>query len=232
MLLQKAAAVAADGGFWKGTAAAWLTLAGVVVGGMLQLASATLVAQVQRKQKLSDDKAERERKAGLLEAERDYVRAMLARHLESYAHECTKVKWHNEDPETTGALRPPEFPAWPPVSWELLGASEMMAARDVEVRADLQRAQAEGTVHYGAGDVVDARRYYSDGAARMGLEAWHVAVRLRAQAGVEAFTFPEVGYDFVQPLRDHVQMLADREREYEEQQEKKRSRKKPKPPEG
>lgn len=208
---------------WKIVIPALAALLGVVIGGVLQIVSAFWVAETQRSHRLKDEKAARGRDEDKLEADQKYVRAVLARHLEAYARTCAHAMWDNDDHEGKTAINPPAFPPWPlEVSWELLGANEMVAIRDIEVRADIERSHAEGSAWYGASDNDDVRSYYKDGAARIGLDAWTQSKRLRIKAGVDPFEFPSVGGNFAESLADHVERLDEQARLYE----KKRAAKK------
>jgi len=192
-------------------------LIGVLVGGFTQIGSAFLVAWQQRHHRLVDERAERERAQAAVDAERQYARAILARHLEAYARSCAHTMWCNDDPEEEGAMAIPDFPDWPrDVSWELLGAREMMEVRDIEVRVDLRQEQTAGAIHHGAATEQDARDYYRDSAARIGLEAWRVSEKLRTQAGVVPFEFPTGGSNFAEALAQHVAKLDEVVREWEE----------------
>lgn len=203
-------------GLWEIIIPAMAALLGVVIGGVLQIASASYVARTQRAHRLSDEKAARDRDSEQLEADRKYVRATLARHLEAYARACAQAMWDNDDEELQGATNPPQFPDWPPdIAWELLSPNEMMAIRDIEVRVDLQREHVSGNVWHGAGDESAARVYYMDGAARIGTEAWSVSKRLRQKAEVDPFEFPSGSGNFADSLAEHVERLDEKARLYE-----------------
>lgn len=209
---------------WEIAIPALAALLGVVIGGVLQIVSASYVARVQRTQRLNDEKAARDREAEELEADRKYVRAILARHLEAYARACAQAMWDNDDHEEKGATNPPEFPDWPPdIAWELLSPNEMMKIRDIEIRVDIQREHVKGSVWYGAADEDDARSYYMDGAARIGSEAWSVSKELRQKAEVDPFEFPNVGGNFAESLADRVERLDEEARLYEEKQAAKKA---------
>ena len=196
---------------------AFIGLMGVLVGGVIQTVTTMVMAGFSRKDRLADEAAARGREEEKREAERKFVRAILARHLEAYARECAEVMWANDDPDEEGAMNPPEFKNWPnDIAWDLLGSNEMMMVRDIETRVDIQRRQVEGLVHMDASDERQARSYFMDGAARLGLDAWKAAKELRRKAGVEPFKFPRDGGGFAQSLADHVGNLDDRARLYEE----------------
>lgn len=202
--------------WWKVWAPAGAGLLGVMIGGVIQAGTAFFVASRQREYRLDDEQAERDRQSAKLEADRQYVRAILARHLEAYARTCAKAMWANDDPEEEGATVAPKFPKWPPtVSWELLGPNEMVEVRDIEVRVDIQRENIEGTVWHSGADEGEAREYYMDGAARIGYEAWCLSQRLRSKAGVDPFDFPKIGGNFAQSLAEHVAKLDEKAREWE-----------------
>lgn len=196
---------------WKALIPAAFGLGGVVVGGVIQASSAFVVATQQRRFRLEDEKAERERASAKLEADRSFARALLARHLEAYARACAKVMWANDDHEEEGATGLPDLPPWPEIGWELLGANEMAKARDIEVRVDIQKDWVQGAVWHGASDVDDARTYYRDAAAEVGLEAWTISEKLRREAGVDPFSFPEGNTSFATALQEHVTRLEERE---------------------
>lgn len=187
-------------------------LGGVVVGGVIQSTSAYLVAFQQRRFRLDDEKAERERANAKVEADRSYARAVLARHLEAFARSCAQAMWANDDQEEEHATGLPDLPPWPEVSWELLGANEMAKARDIEVRVDIQKDWVKGAVWHGASHAGEAREYYRDAAAEIGLEAWHISRRMRDEAGVEPFDFPKGNGGFAEALQEHADRLADKER--------------------
>lgn len=202
---------------WKVAVPAIAGLLGVMIGGSIQAFTAFFVANRQREHRLEDEQAERDRQDAKLEADRKFLRATLARHLEAYARSCAQAMWANDDYEEQGATNPPDFPAWPAdVPWELLGANEMVTIRDIEIRVDIQREQVKGEVWHGAADEDDARSFYMDGAARIGLEAWQVSQELRRKAGVDPFEFPKGGGNFAESLADHVARLDEKAREYEE----------------
>lgn len=192
-------------------------LLGVLVGGGIQAISSFWMARQQRKDRLKDEEAARGRETAKTEAGRSYVRALLARHLEAYARSCAKVMWANDDPEEEGAMMPPEFPAWPPdTAWELLAPDEMMLIRDIEVRVDIQRQQVEGVFRVAAAAEREARSYFMDGAARIGLDAWKAAQGLRVKAGVAPFKFPRDDGGFAQSLAEHVDRLDEQALQSEE----------------
>lgn len=197
---------------WKTLIPAAFGLGGVVVGGVIQSASAFFVALQQRRFRLTDEHAERERAEAKIEADRSYARALLARHLEAYARSCAKAMWANDDPEEEGATGLPDFPPWPEIAWELLGANEMAKARDIEVRVDMQKDWVQGAVWHGASHEGEAREYYRDAAAQIGLEAWNIARRLREEAGVEPFKFPDGSVGFADALQEHITRLEEKER--------------------
>lgn len=199
---------------------AGIGLLGVVMGGLIQMWSADLVASRQRRDRLKDEKADRDRQAEKLDADRKYLRAVLARQLEAYARACAQVMWDNDDEERSSASALPDFPDWPTdVAWELLGPNEMMTIRDIEVRVDIQREHVKGAVWYGANDEDDARSYYKDGAARIGLDAWLVSKELRQKAGVDPFEFPKEGGNFAESLAEHAAKLDEVERVFREKQQ-------------
>lgn len=192
-------------------------LLGVLVGGGIQAVSSFWMAGRQRKDRLKDEAAARDREAATTEAGRSFVRAILARHLEAYARSCAEVMWANDDPDEEGAMMPPKFPAWPPdTAWELLAPDEMMMIRDIEVRVDIQRQQVEGVFRIAAADEGEARSYFMDGAARIGLDAWKAAQELRVRAGVPPFKFPRDDGGFAQSLAEHVKHLDESARLAEE----------------
>lgn len=199
---------------WNTVLPAAFALGGVVIGGMIQMLSGFFVARQQRRYRLIDEEAERRRATSRSDADRSYVRALLARHLEAYARSCAEVMFANIHPEADVATRLPEFPTWPHVSWELLGANEMAKVRDIEVRVDVQKRWAESAVEEAAGDVGEACEYYRDTSAQIGLEAWTIACRLREEAKIELFSFPEEPGGFAYVLRRHVDRLREREREH------------------
>lgn len=207
-----AAQAAGEADVWKTLIPAAFGLGGVVVGGIIQSASAFFVAVQQRRFRLDDEKAERSRADAKVDAERSYARAVLARHLEAYARSCAKAMWANDDPDEGGGGGLPEFPPWPEIAWELLGANEMAKARDIEVRVDMQTDWVHGAVFHDASDEGEAREYYRNAAARIGLEAWKIACRLRDEAGVERFQFPEGSVGFAESLQEHITRLEEKER--------------------
>lgn len=205
--------------FWEAAVPAIAGLIGIVIGGSIQLFTASYVANQQRKHRLEDEQAGRAREEEKLEADRQFLRASLARHLETYARSCAQAMWVNDDFEEQGATNPPNFPVWPAdISWELLNANEMVTIRDIEVRVDIQREQVRGEVWHGAANEEDARTYYMDGAARIGLEAWQVSQELRRKASVDPFEFPRMGGNFAESLAEHVARLDEQARQYEERQ--------------
>lgn len=207
-----AAQAAGEAAVWKTLIPAAFGLGGVVVGGIIQAASAFFVAVQQRRFRLDDEKAERSRADAKVDADRSYARALLARHLEAYARACAKAMWANDDPEEEGASGLPDFPPWPEIAWELLGANEMAKARDIEVRVDMQKDWVQGAVWHGASHEGEAREYYRDAAAQIGLEAWNIARRLRDEAGVEPFEFPEGSVGFAEALQEHITRLEENQR--------------------
>lgn len=202
--------------FWKVMISAAIGLAGVLVGGLIQLFSANLIAGLQRKHRLADEADARKREETGIESERNFVRAVLARHLEGFARKCADAMWQNGDPEVDGAAVPPDFPKWPHVEWELLGANEMLRVRDLEVRVSILRDSTEGSVIYGASQVDEARTYYAEGAATIGLEALRLAEQLRFEAGVDPFRFPEQGANYAKALEEHIAEVHERTRLAEE----------------
>lgn len=189
---------------WKALLPAAIGLAGVLVGGLIQMFSAGFIASLQRRHRIADENIALKRKNAETESERNFVRAVLAMHLERFARKCADTMWMNGDPEVDGAAVPPDFPKWPKVEWRLLGASEMLSVRDLEVRVSILRDRTEGSVVYGAFDIREARSYYAEGAATIGLEALRLAEQLRAKAGVEPFRFPEDGANYASALQDRI----------------------------
>jgi hypothetical protein len=202
-----AQATAATSDVWKTLIPAAFGLGGVVVGGVIQSGSAFFVALQQRRFRLDDEKGERDRAYAKVEADRSYARAVLARHLEAYARSCAQAMWANDDPDEEGTTGLPDFPPWPEVSWELLGANEMAKARDIEVRVDIQKDWVQGAVWHGASHEGEAREYYRDAAAEVGLEAWNISRRMREEAGVEPFSFPKGSSGFAEALQEHADRL-------------------------
>lgn len=226
-----AEAAAASADFWKGVIttgiAAGVGLLGVLVGGGIQLISASRIAKRQREDRLADDKAERERAEAKLAADRSYVRAVLARHLEAYAKECAEAMWENGSgdygDDDQGGAGVPNFKDWPEVSWELLGANEMMKARDIALRVTLQKDDVSAGAEHEVYTPDDARTYYGNAAARLGLEAWQLATQMREEAGVAPFEFPPKTSNFARSLADHVSEVAERARKLEAADEARRA---------
>jgi hypothetical protein len=202
--------------FWKALVPAAIGLAGVLVGGLIQLFSAGFIASLQRRHRIADETTAFNRKNAETESERNFVRAVLAMHLEGFARKCADTMWMNGDPELDGAANLPDFPKWPKVEWRLLGASEMLGVRDLEVRVSILRDSTEGSVVHGASDVWEARSYYAEGAATIGLEAQRLAGQLRAKAGVEPFRFPDNGANYVRALEERIAEVQEKERMAEE----------------
>lgn len=218
----EAAAAAASGGVdWSVVVTAGTGFLGVLVGGLIQAGASYWTSEQQRKHRLLDESAERGREQAAVDAERQYVRAILARHLEAYARACAQAMWTNEDPEEDSAQSAPNFPDWPSdVSWQLLGANEMLEIRDIEVRVDMQHEQADGSIRYAASGIEEAREYLRDSAARIGLEAWRVSQKLRTKAGAQPFEFPGEGGNFAEALASRVEALDQQRREWEERRAK------------
>ncbi len=157
-------------------------LGGVVVAGVLQMVSAYVIGRKTRSDRLADEAAARGRERTKIEARENYEKAVFARHLEGYARACAETIWDNSDDDSVGASSPPAFPQWPnDIKWELIGAREMMKARDIEIRVEIRRKGVEGDFHYNASDESDAREIFSDGAARIGWEAWSIAKDMREE---------------------------------------------------
>ncbi|HEX8570400.1 MAG TPA: hypothetical protein VF699_10825 [Caulobacteraceae bacterium] len=192
-----------------------VALGGVWLGGFQQRRQAVAIASAQREERLADEKAERDREEAKLEAERDFVRLVLAFHLEKYAKACAEVIGYNHSDDKEGAMVVPDFPKWPDVEWQLLGAPETAKARDIEARVHLRKSYVEGDIEYSAVDDLDARKYYSNGAARIGAEAWNVASQLRAAAKVAPFEFPDFGWNYTETLLTHLSKLDDEQRKKE-----------------
>lgn len=199
--------------FWKSAAPAAIGVFGVFVGGLIQLVSTYFAADLQRRHRVADEKAARQREMQGRESQRNFVRALIARHLEAFARQCASAMWHNGNPEEEGAAKVPDLPEWPPLAWDLLDANEMVEIRDIEVRVDILRDSTEGAVFYGASHIDEARKYYAEGAATIGLEAWRMAQRLRASANIEPFRFPKQGANYAEALEEHVEALENRVRE-------------------
>jgi hypothetical protein len=188
---------------------------GAFIGGLIPAVFGYLTVRQQRTDSVADRNAEHHRDDAKQEADRKFDRAILARHLEAYARLCSEVWADNndqEEPEKVRAL--PAFPDWPEVSWQLLGANEMMNARDISVRVDMRIKRAHAEAWYGAGTPGDERAYYSEAAARIGLEAWEIAARMRGEAGVDPFTYPFEGR-FADSLKEEVAQLDRRASEKE-----------------
>lgn len=180
---------------------------GVVVGGVLQAATAFFVVSQQRKFRLTDEAAERNRSEAQREADRTYTRAILARHLEAFARSCASAMWANGNPENDDGMPLPSFPAWPEVDWKLLGAGEMTNALDIEVQVEMRKDRVDGDIIYGASHADEAKAYTRDGAARLGWDAWNIAKRLRVEAGIAPFQFPEGTSNYAEALQSHMDQL-------------------------
>jgi len=211
-------AVAAQAEFWKTVTPAAIGLLGVLVGGGIQMITAFILADRQSKQREKAEREERERAAARTTADRNYARAILARHLETYARACAEVMWENRDSEkerddpATGLI---ELRDWPDVAWELLGANDMMKAKDIALRFDLQQKAVSEGAWYAANSPDEARDYFAEAAARLGIEAWRLSQEMRREAGVEPFEFAPDGPNFVKSLTDYVAELEEAKRKAE-----------------
>ncbi|WP_436356990.1 hypothetical protein [Brevundimonas sp. CEF1] len=158
-------------------------------------------------------KAKQKRKQTVRQAEINYTKALMAQHLEEYARSCAETVWHNNDDETQGdgALNPPDFPNWPDqIDWTLIGASEMIKGRDIELRVKIRQQTIDGNLHYSASSEHDAREIFADGAARIGLEAFRVADDIRREIGVKPFEYPPHGINHREALKSRVDELDNR----------------------
>lgn len=155
-------------------------------------------------------KGKQRRKQTARQAEINYTKALMAQHLEEYARSCADTVWHNNDDETQGqgALNPPSFPSWPvEIDWTLIGATEMIKGRDIELRVKIREKTIEGNFQYSAATEHDAREMFADGAARIGLEAFKVADEIRREIGVKPFEYPPLGVNHREALRGRVKEL-------------------------
>ncbi|MNH76581.1 hypothetical protein D3C73_288560 [compost metagenome] len=198
-------------------------LAGVVVGGIIQTVTAFLLAKTTRSDRLKDEQAARDRDNAKLQARENYSKALVARHLEGFARSCAETIWANGEYDAEGAMSPPTFPEWPAdIEWQLLGAREMMKARDIELRVEIRHQGVQGHFEYVATDESDAREIFSEGAARIGWEAWTIAKDIRDDIGVEPFRYPDIGGNHAETLENAVAALEERARIHTERQEEKR----------
>jgi hypothetical protein len=190
------------------------------------MVTAFFVAGQQRRHRLQDDRDERDRAAARQRADRNYARAILARHLETYARACADVMWENRDPEkehddpATGLI---ELSDWPDVAWELLGANDMMKAKDIALRFDLQKKAVSEGAWYATNSPDEERDYFAEAAARLGIEAWRLAQEMRQEAGVAPFEFAPGGPNFAKSLTDFVTEVEETKRKVEEAREARRA---------
>lgn len=185
-----------------GTAAG--PLFGAWIGFHFQAKQAAKVLAKQRADKLADESAQFDREDAKQRVDRAYTRSLLARHLESYARKCADVMWENSNPEHDRIVAIPELPDWPDISWELLGADEMMRIRDIAVHVEMYKEVVDGNLYWGASGIDDERRYRADGAAIIGHEAWNIAVKMRDEASVRPFAMPDGTSNFADALAEHV----------------------------
>lgn len=190
--------------FLKGVSAAAGPLFGAWIALHYQAKQTAKIALRERNDKLADEQAQRDRVDDKLCTDRAYARSLLARHLEAFARKCADVMWENTNPEHDNVQDVPRLPEWPDVPWELLGADEMMKTRDIAVHVDMHREVVEGNAYWGASGPDDERRYRADGAAIVGYQAWNIAVRMREDADVAPFAFPEGPTNFAEALAEHV----------------------------
>lgn len=217
---------AAQADFWKTVTPAVIGLLGVLVGGGIQMGTALILAGRQDKHREKAEREERERAAARTTADRNYARAILARHLEGYARACADVMWENRDSEKERddpATGLPEFQDWPDVAWELLGANEMMKAKDIALRVDLQRKSVSDGAWYATNTGDEARDYFAEAAARLGLEAWRLAEQMRQEADVAPFEFAPDGPNFAESLTDYVAEVEETKRKVEAAREARRA---------
>lgn len=130
----------------------------------------------------------------------------VARHLEAYARECADVATDPEE-HLEGAARIRSTPTLKPynnVHWPRLGARATAEAMDLLERHRLRRGYVVGDAMEEGGDERGRARVYGDGSARLGLDAWHVAVGLRQRANLPAFEFAEDGWNFAAALEARV----------------------------
>lgn len=188
---------------------AGLPLVGAWIGVRWQAAQDADRASRERRHKLDDDQAERDRVDAATTARRAFLRALLARHLEAYARQCAEVMWHNLNVEFTGSKGVPPFPEWPEVDWELLGADEMMRIRDIPVQVEMHKDTTSGNVYWSGGSEEQDRPYYAEGAAVVGTQAWLTAKTLREDAKVSAFEFPANTSNFAESMAEHLAELEE-----------------------
>lgn len=198
-----------------GTAAG--PLFGAWLGFHYQAKQAAKVTTRQRIEKLADEAAQRDREEAKQRIGRAYARSLLARHLEAYARKCADAMWENTNPEHDKIVAVPALPDWPDISWELLGADEMMRIRDIGVHVEMYKEVVDGNLYWGTSGRDDERRYRADGAAIIGNEAWNIAVRIRDEAGISAFVVPHGTGNFADGLAEHVH---DRDEERRQAQER------------
>lgn len=185
-----------------GTAAG--PLFGAWIGFHYQAKQAAKVTTRQRNDKLADESAQRDRDDAKQRVDRAYTRSLLARHLEAYARKCADAMWENTNPEHDKIVAVPTLPDWPDISWELLGADEMMRIRDIGVHVEMYKEVVDGNLYWGTSGLDDERRYRADGAAIIGHEAWNIAVKMRDEAGISAFVVPDGTGNFADALAEHV----------------------------
>ena len=185
-----------------GTAAG--PLFGAWIGFHYQAKQAAKVTWLHRNDKLADESAQRDRDDAKQRVDRAYAKSLLARHLEAYARQCADAMWENTNPEHDKIVAVPALPDWPNISWELLGADEMMRIRDIGVHVEMYKEVVDGNLYWGASGLDDERRYRADGAAIIGHEAWNIAVKMRHEAGVSAFMVPDGTGNFADALAEHV----------------------------
>ena len=186
---------------------------GVVIVGVLTALGTFGVAALGMIERLFQARAKRKRKQTARKAEINYTKALMAQHLEAYARSCAETLWHNNDDETQdeGASNPPDFPDWPnTIDWTMIGATEMIKGRDIELRVRIRRETIDGYFRMNASSLHEAREIFADGAARIGLEAFKVADDIRREIGVKPFRYPPHGIDHRAALQNRVNELDNR----------------------
>ncbi|PZO04842.1 MAG: hypothetical protein DCF29_09540 [Alphaproteobacteria bacterium] len=128
----------------------------------------------------------------------------LARHLEAYAKDCADVVAEpttSSGEDWTHARVTPTLKPYQAVNWSRLGAVATAQALDLAERHKLRLGWIIGDALEQQGDLKKKTGIYGAGAARLGLDAWETAVKLRQGANLPAFDFPDDGWNFVETLR-------------------------------
>ncbi|QQQ17756.1 hypothetical protein JIP62_10470 [Brevundimonas vitis] len=176
-------------------------LGGVWLGSWMQTKHAAHTYQQQRIDRLDDERRvalTSATKAAELKAFSAYRVATL---LEAYAKDCAR-KSNVRSSHIDSFTFPDE------IDWVPLGPLLAARVRDFETSVELvwnsTGHRIEATDRSDDTRMQKMKRIYEEAIAKLGLEAWELAVDLRQDAGLPELQIPPLGWNFIDTLRSRI----------------------------